>query len=516
LIIDPGRGTYDKGGNSAFFRDSTNSHSTIEIDGKKQGTSTKSPTAVPRSIDAWATNGWFDFFEGDHFGYPGFDHFRDVFFSRASKFWIVSDAVTAPVGSHTYNQTWHLLPDAAVTLDASNNKASSHTANVANVQIVPADPATLTGALLDGYWSPRMFKEIPAKYVSYAKTASGNQTFDTVLFPTTAADTTRNVAVTRLPVLEGGNSVATTVATALTVELDRGHNGNVGSYYLSHEATPTKTRKFGVFDFNGKMAYVETTADAAAYTTAAVKDGSWLLDHGNVLLSSPKTIKDLGVLWGASGSYVHLSGSSLIPDTNSATAIAVFAPGVTTVVLNGTEVPFTRVNNFVYAARAVNGYSPTDDAYVRGGNNPAVPTNYAVDPGLQVKRDAAGDNERRAYLRFEFNGAGPITSAKLRLFVQDVGSDASRVIKVYGAADFAENTVTFATQPAIGALLGSWTIVPSNKGQWLELDVTSYIANAPTPAAAFQLVNKGTSTANNAVTFSSKDGPINRPILVIN
>jgi hypothetical protein len=105
------------------------------------------------------------------------------------------------------------------------------------------------------------------------------------LFPTKEADTDRDVKVTRLETSPG---ISGTIATALKIELDYGSNGNIGYYYLSHEAAPAAERSFGTFSTDGKAAYVETDCQGN-YVKAALKSGTFLKNGTTCLISFPET-----------------------------------------------------------------------------------------------------------------------------------------------------------------------------------------------------------------------------------
>lgn len=504
LLVDVGRLNYDAADPVSLWLRETEAHNTIEINGTIQ----EIEGVVDRSIDVWSTNGAFDFCEGSHQGYPDFNHSRAIFFKRGpDPYWIVSDYVTAPSGTHDFNQTWHLMPAAHPLMDGVSKRVTTAFDSGANIQIVPADPDSVTGTLPSGYYSPLMFTCAQAEYVSYAKRISGDTTFDTVLFPVKAADTTRDVRVERLAIHP---DTAATTATALKVELSHGHKGNLGYYYLSHEALPAAVRSFGSFSFNGKMAYVETNASGRCLS-ANVKNGSMLQDGETGLISSPAAIHDMGVEWDRT--VLNIWGSSLIPDTSESTAVAIHAPSAASVMLNGIPVPFTRVGNCIYAAGAVNGYYPSDDAYVRGGKDAG--NNYAVTDGLLVKRNN-GDDEAYACLRFDFSRyQGSIIKAKLRLCTKEVAEAPTRTAVIHALPEnWSESTITFGNAPKKGAMLGSWTIANTEPGQWFELDVSACIVGKANKIASFSIVIED-AVSGNAVEFFSKDSTINKPMLII-
>lgn len=343
LLIDPGRYSYD--GNSAignWIRNATEAHNTITVNDANQS------SLAEGTIDNWAANSGFDFFSGSVSStYPGLDISRSILFIKPN-YWIVSDAVFGDNASKKYKQTWHMLPTANATLDPSTGKTQTHFNTGGNLQIVPADPASLTALLDDGYYSSTYMAASPAKYTSYVKNEPGNVTFDTVLYPTDAGQTS-DVRVTRLTT---SPSVPSSVATALQIDLNYGNGGNIGYYYLSQEKTPVISRGLADFNFNGKMVYAET-AGSGSLTRVALNQGKALLRNGADLIRSRTAIEDLSVTWsGADLDLASNPNSGLIADNvNVGEAVAIYAPLVTDVRLNGVSIPFARSGDYIYAVR---------------------------------------------------------------------------------------------------------------------------------------------------------------------
>lgn len=93
-----------------------------------------------------------------------------------------------------------MMPGANPTLDDNTKKTKTAFSGAANIQIVPADPDSLTGSLRGGYYCPYMNSALSTKFASYVKNMSGNVTFDTILYPATLNNTNRDVKVTRLTI----------------------------------------------------------------------------------------------------------------------------------------------------------------------------------------------------------------------------------------------------------------------------------------------------------------------------
>jgi regulation of enolase protein 1 (concanavalin A-like superfamily) len=323
------------------------SHNTIKINQLHQDKYNGAMSTNTDTMSVAAANSGFDFAEGTTYASPGFAHTRDVLFIRPN-YWVVSDLVTGGGGTNTFEQNWHTKPGAAPSMDGvTKSVVSNFGAGNPNIQIVPADPTALTSAgLYDGYYEHTV--SYNEKFAKYAKTTSGNVTFDAVLYPLMSGQT-GTATITRLPI-----SPPTTndVATAIRIDLGATGANAVGRYYLSHENLPVTVRGFDGFDYDGKLAYVEKNS-ANALTSVAIAQGRTLHEGQKVLVQSTETIGDLSVRW--SGATLDLSGGNLILDTGAATAIAVWAPAATAVTVNGNSAPFSRVGDFVYAVRTGTG-----------------------------------------------------------------------------------------------------------------------------------------------------------------
>ncbi|NOU73070.1 DNRLRE domain-containing protein [Paenibacillus sp. LMG 31458] len=335
LLVDPGAYSYSDDPISNWLRYSTESHNTIEINDTAQNLS-------EGWFQDWTDNSKFNFVTGVTQNVPGFKHSRETLFLKSS-FSIVSDIVEAPSGTNKYQQTWHFLPTASPTLDASTKKVSTVFGDTyGDIQVVPADPEQVTATLDHGYYSNAFYSVSDATYASFTKNVSGNTTFDTVLYPTASGEN-RDIKVSRLPL-----SVPTTVASSLKVD-NIGTAGTSGYYYVSHEEHPQFRRNFDTFSFDGKLAYIEKMSSGTV-KSALMKSGSTLGQSGSNLIASKMPVTDIAVDW--NGTTLEITGSNLVAanDPNAASAVAIRAPGVTTVKLNGNPISnFTTSGGYIYA-----------------------------------------------------------------------------------------------------------------------------------------------------------------------
>ncbi|QNM98794.1 polysaccharide lyase 8 family protein [Chitinimonas koreensis] len=116
------------------------------------------------------------------------------------------------------------------------------------------------------------------------------------------------------------------------------------------------------------------------------------------------------------------------------------------------------------------------DAYVRDGTY--ANTNYGQTATLTIKNDGVG-YARRAFLKFDLGAiAGTIVSARLVLAPSSVGQTTAMTHNAYLASSdsWGETTLSWNNAPAVGSLLGSWS-VPA-VGSTAQIDVTNQAAAA--------------------------------------
>jgi PKD repeat protein len=146
-------------------------------------------------------------------------------------------------------------------------------------------------------------------------------------------------------------------------------------------------------------------------------------------------------------------------------------------------------------------FPPVADARVYEGS---PGSNYGADVALRVRSTAGGSYN--TYLRFDVASlAGPVLSARLRLFVTD-GSDVGGIVSPT-ASSWSETGITWSNQPGpSGPQVASAGTVAT--GVWLEIDVTSAVTGPG--VVSFVL----TSTSSNSCLYSSREGA-NPPELVV-
>ncbi|MEW6221093.1 MAG: DNRLRE domain-containing protein, partial [Thermodesulfobacteriota bacterium] len=109
-------------------------------------------------------------------------------------------------------------------------------------------------------------------------------------------------------------------------------------------------------------------------------------------------------------------------------------------------------------------------------------TSYGSSGALYVASASGGAyRDERTWLRFDLEGQLPpgavITSARLRLFCSTADSADTLLAAVHGSAndDWQEDTLTWSSQPAVGAELSQRLLMAGAEDEWLDWDVTAFV-----------------------------------------
>jgi hypothetical protein len=127
------------------------------------------------------------------------------------------------------------------------------------------------------------------------------------------------------------------------------------------------------------------------------------------------------------------------------------------------------------------------DVYVRAGIWHR--TNFASTPTLESKLGTFEVNTRESYLKFDISRVNAGDRVLLRLYARlSAAADGGVRTGVHAVSDTSwdENTVTWKTRPAAGALLGTLA-VNGIAAQWVEVEITAFVQSQR--AAGHQIVS---------------------------
>jgi|GEM_PF-3395549 len=178
LLTDQSYGTILTG-NIRDYMISAQQHNTVTMNSKDQITN------VDGTLDRFEAGAVYDYVQySSPATVDASKHLRSVLFMRDAKFWIVSDYLKPKnEGYNLYDQHWHMLPAANITIDNETKIARSNFEDV-NVMVIPVGINEFYNvSLQDNIFSPSAGSLIPGKKAVYTKYLPGDVTFDTILLP---------------------------------------------------------------------------------------------------------------------------------------------------------------------------------------------------------------------------------------------------------------------------------------------------------------------------------------------
>ncbi|MGM9550930.1 MAG: heparinase II/III family protein [Clostridia bacterium] len=314
LLVDSGRYSYSNF--NTIYNDLryASAHNTIEA----VGVSMASHANAAKPLEYAVNTNSFDFGTSVQTGYSGTTHTRNVMYLKDG-YSIVTDYVTGS-SSREYRQNWHFMPSS--NAEMKDNVATTNFYNEANITI--ANAGSDSALIRDGFHSADYGLVASSKYASYSKTGS-TVTFDTILYPQKPGE---NKVVTISDRSAGRND-----NTAIEITIDNKHS----YYYVKNNDSATGA--FSGYETDAKMAYVTEDEDFIAIVDGSKISG--LIESENTITAMSLSVAD-GVL--------EIESKNLVADTEN--AIAITMDGITSVTLNGEEIPFNAVDGVVYAVRS--------------------------------------------------------------------------------------------------------------------------------------------------------------------
>ncbi|MBN1361105.1 MAG: alginate lyase family protein [Sedimentisphaerales bacterium] len=191
LLIDPGRYLYE-GPWRVWFK-STAAHNAVTVDGQDSSGLADEwmfRTKARSTLHAWSSTDVFDYVDGSHDGFERLadpvTHRRRIVFVKP-KFWLVVDDLVAQ-GEHTFDQYWHLGPEADVEL--ADLSVTGICRNGAGILVKPifVDGLKLqryhgSEDPIQGWVSYDYAVKMPASTLQYRQKRSGGTTLATLLVP---------------------------------------------------------------------------------------------------------------------------------------------------------------------------------------------------------------------------------------------------------------------------------------------------------------------------------------------
>ncbi len=398
LLVDSGRYSYSDTNDIYDQLRTATAHNTVEAVGVSMAAHTKSADKMTE----WADNGLFTFVSSPQHGYEDTVHTRSVlFFKRDGLPSLVTDYITG-TSSNTYRQNWHFMPSS--NAEADENTVTTDFYGKANISVANAD-SDASATVRDGYFSADYGLVANSKYASFEKSGAEVK-FSTVLMPSRAGER---------KVIKAADTASGIASSAVSIT-----SGGSMSFYVKN--TDSADGKFAGFTTDAKASFADTE-NGLIY---GIADGTSLASGGIDYIGGGKTIKSLGVV--CSGATAEIYGDDLVPDTDKTTAVKLYAPGVSSVTLNGVKTDFTSDGDYIYAAG------------VSEPAKPIVTVAFTNESGAEIAPAVTVDSAEENYLctyadapeTIEFDGASYTldkAASELSAIVKNGGASLKAVYK---------------------------------------------------------------------------------------
>ena len=348
LLVDTGKASYDLVNDEIAIWQTydTEAHNTVDVNGQTQENKDYGESAEMDITD------YTDFYEGYTDSNEGVRHNRSILFIKPGYF-IVSDLMEPEDETklNSYSQTWHMPYRAKPSIAEGTKIGRSNFSNQANIQVVPADPESLTAELPIGWGVGDSRSTDTQEYLAYRQEAAGKVSYDTVLYPEQLGASDK-VSVERID-----TGFDKTEVSALNIKM----NQNEAVYMIAH-SHKDELKTFGEDSFDGRMAFYEKNS-YGKLQKVSVSDGKNLTVGGVPLIKSNVPIANLAISYDAEDMYLS-SGDENV-------TAAVYIPnGVKNIWLNGKKTALVRVGDYAYVGE--NGVRPDVELIADGSGISAL------------------------------------------------------------------------------------------------------------------------------------------------
>ncbi len=361
MLVDAGRFTYTGDDPARQYAMSTQGHNTVVIDDSSQRHTDNKDTNVG-TINTWTTNSEFDFSSQTSIAYADNHlHTRDILFIKDG-FFIVSDLMTpGDENPHTYEQYWHMTPEAKITADTDKKQLRSNFDDGKNVILASADDADII--FKDGYYEGTGGSTEENKAGIFQKTdVTGEATFDTVVLATKYQDGTLDAE--RIDI-----GKPATEATALKFKIYENSKETTYYYMRNHKYTEGAVTNFGIYSTDAEVALVGVN-EQGAVTDILYVNGSYISENGTDILRTASTVTDISLEATNTRTTIVFSDENLQSDDITAK----LGDRINTVMVNGVAKEFENDNGNITVGAETAEEVLVDDDNKHSGVGPAVGT----------------------------------------------------------------------------------------------------------------------------------------------
>ena len=362
LLVDPGYGSLQVGDLLSYMR-SSQQHNMVTMNDRSYVNISGITSGLDGECKISEINGLYDFVTyTSRITFDAQEHERSVLFLKDAKFWIVSDYLS-PLNKtqpQTYQQHWHMMPNANMTLDEYTKAVRSNFDDV-NVQVVPVDRGDFSNiAFEDTIFSPTSGSIINSKKLVYHKEKTGDTLFDAIIVPENIGE---EFTIAASPI-DSGLPEGTANSFSFVVNDDANQTYKKYYFYKLNDLSQTQITTLDNYSTDADTILIEED-EQGNFVSAFLTNASYLknsaLDN-EYLFKNNETVN--AIAFSFKKDTLHIDSSEFSKEDLD--SMTFYAPTVSTVAFGNALVETRKHKDYVYF-----GDTPLVDAHLTVYQNQA-------------------------------------------------------------------------------------------------------------------------------------------------
>lgn len=292
----------------------------------------------------YESNDSYDFVEYCHdtFFY-GIHQQRSILFLKDQEFWIVTDYENPKDTGivYTYEQAWHMLPSANISIDAGTGIVRSNF-DGPNVQVVPIGTDDVSVHLADSKFAAATGSIVESKKAIVEKNVAGETTYTTLLVP---------MEMDKDYIVQGSeldHNIDGDAANVIYFKITDSESNKTDHYYYYHlnDAERRIDIEFASFKTDASTALIQTDKDRNI-VSAFLIDASYLEDLSSDETTVFKSTDSVEAVSFRSNSKILYIDSSTI-DEEQLQELTIYMENINRVKFNGEVIDEKKSGNYLY------------------------------------------------------------------------------------------------------------------------------------------------------------------------
>ena len=326
--------------NTQEFMATTGQHNAVTVNGKNQIMKKKDGVE-----EAFESNKLYDFIEYSGEFTEDAAQQRSVLFLKNKKFWIITDFADPynDAALNSYEQNWHMLPSANMTVDEDTLILRSNMEN-ANVMVVPVKPEDLTVSREYSLFSPANGVFTETKKAVLKKSTVGNATFSTIIIPMNSNERF-DAEVQNID-----TGLESNVTNAFVCKITDLVTNEANYYYYYHHNSPENRQTVRIKGYETDASTMLVQVDGNYnFVSMFLMDATFLNDDslGTENIRFKSTVPVEAIAYEETGSVAKLYSSALT-DLSQFNNLTVYAGYKTNAKINGETVSGKKSGGYLY------------------------------------------------------------------------------------------------------------------------------------------------------------------------